>query len=83
MFIASGIGGFGTIERRARALSTAGRAKISPFFIPSAIINLAAGQVSIRFGARGPESVDLHRVLGRRRTPSATRYEIISAATPT
>ena len=54
--IASGIGGFGTIEREHRALLEGGPRKISPFFIPSAIINLAAGQVSIRFGAKGPNS---------------------------
>jgi len=56
VFIASGIGGFTTIEREHKALLTGGPRKISPFFIPSAIINLAAGQVSIRFGARGPNS---------------------------
>jgi 3-oxoacyl-[acyl-carrier-protein] synthase II len=54
VFIASGIGGFTTIEREHLALIKGGPRKISPFFIPSAIINLAAGQVSIRFGAKGP-----------------------------
>jgi 3-oxoacyl-[acyl-carrier-protein] synthase II len=54
VFIGSGIGGFATIEREHRALLEGGPRKISPFFIPSAIINLAAGQVSIRFGAKGP-----------------------------
>ncbi|MEQ1757920.1 MAG: beta-ketoacyl-ACP synthase II [Vicinamibacterales bacterium] len=53
-FIGSGIGGFSTIEREHIALLDGGPRKISPFFIPSAIINLAAGQVSIRFGAKGP-----------------------------
>ena len=56
VFIASGIGGFSTIEREHRALLEGGPRKISPFFIPSSIINLAAGQVSIKFGAQGPNS---------------------------
>ena len=56
VFIASGIGGFSTIEREHQSLLRGGPRRISPFFIPSAIINLAAGQVSIRFGARGPNS---------------------------
>jgi 3-oxoacyl-[acyl-carrier-protein] synthase II len=56
VYIASGIGGFSTIEREHRALLEGGPRRISPFFIPSAIINLASGQVSIRFGARGPNS---------------------------
>jgi 3-oxoacyl-[acyl-carrier-protein] synthase II len=56
VFIASGIGGFTTIEREHKALLEGGPRRISPFFIPSAIINLASGQVSIRFGAKGPNS---------------------------
>jgi 3-oxoacyl-[acyl-carrier-protein] synthase II len=54
VFIASGIGGFSTIEREHIELINGGPRRISPFFIPASIINLAAGQVSIRFGARGP-----------------------------
>ena len=54
VFIGSGIGGFTTIEREHIAYLEGGPRKISPFFIPSAIINLASGQVSIRFGAKGP-----------------------------
>lgn len=56
VYIASGIGGFATIEREHIALLKGGPRKISPFFIPSSIINMASGQVSIRFGARGPNS---------------------------
>jgi 3-oxoacyl-[acyl-carrier-protein] synthase II len=56
VFIASGIGGFGTIEREHKAFLEGGPRRISPFFIPASIINLAAGQVSIRFGAKGPNS---------------------------
>ena len=52
--IGSGIGGFDVIEREHRNLLEGGPRKISPFFIPAAIVNLAAGHVSIRFGAKGP-----------------------------
>src|SRR5262245_13685063 len=54
VFIASGIGGFSTIEREHFELQKGGPRRISPFFIPASIINLAAGPVSIRFKARGP-----------------------------
>ena len=54
VFIGSGIGGFTTIEREHESYLAGGPRKISPFFIPSSIINLAAGQVSIRYGAKGP-----------------------------
>jgi len=53
-YIGSGIGGFDVIEREHTALMQGGPKKISPFFIPAAIVNLASGQVSIRFGAKGP-----------------------------
>lgn len=52
--IGSGIGGFDVIEREHIALLQGGPRKISPFFIPASIINLAAGHVSMRFGAKGP-----------------------------
>src|ERR1017187_5294788 len=52
--IGSGIGGFDVIEREHTALLQGGPRKISPFFIPAAIVNLAAGHVSMRFGAKGP-----------------------------
>jgi 3-oxoacyl-[acyl-carrier-protein] synthase II len=52
--IGSGIGGFDIIEREHKAMIAGGPRKISPFFIPASIINLAAGHVSIRYGAKGP-----------------------------
>ena len=52
--IGSGIGGFDIIEREHSNLLNGGPRKISPFFIPAAIVNLAAGQVSIRHDAKGP-----------------------------
>ncbi len=52
--IGSGIGGFDVIEREHAALMAGGPRKISPFFIPASIINLAAGHVSMRYGAKGP-----------------------------
>ncbi|HJZ69104.1 MAG TPA: beta-ketoacyl-ACP synthase II [Blastocatellia bacterium] len=55
-YIGSGIGGFGVIEREHEKFLRGGPGKISPFFIPAAIVNLAAGQVSIRFGLKGPNS---------------------------
>ena len=52
--IGSGIGGFDVIEREHETLLKHGPRKISPFFIPASIVNLAAGHVSIRYGAKGP-----------------------------
>src|SRR6202022_221050 len=56
VYIGSGIGGFATIEREHETLLKEGPRRISPFFIPAAIVNLASGWVSIRTGARGPNS---------------------------
>ncbi|MBI3667809.1 MAG: beta-ketoacyl-ACP synthase II [Acidobacteria bacterium] len=56
VYIGSGIGGFDVIEREHANLLAGGPRKISPFFIPATIINLASGQVSIRTGAKGPNS---------------------------
>jgi len=56
VYIGSGISGFDVIEREHTALMQGGPRKISPFFIPAAIVNLAAGFVSIRWGAKGPNS---------------------------
>ena len=54
VIIGSGIGGLATIERTSLELAEKGPRRISPFFIPSALINLASGQVSIRYGFKGP-----------------------------
>jgi 3-oxoacyl-[acyl-carrier-protein] synthase II len=56
VFVASGIGGFDVIEREHVRLEHGGPGRISPFFIPAAIINLASGHISIRYGAKGPNS---------------------------
>lgn len=56
VFIGSGIGGFDVIEREHSKYLHGGPGKISPFFIPAAIVNLASGNVSIRYGAKGPNS---------------------------
>ena len=73
VFIGSGIGGFEIIEREHSNLLQGGPRKISPFFIPAVIVNMAAGQISIRYGAQGPDfghghglrhQRQLHRRLG-------------------
>jgi 3-oxoacyl-[acyl-carrier-protein] synthase II len=56
VYIGSGIGGFDVIEREHSALLQGGPRRISPFFIPASIVNLASGFVSIRSGAKGPNS---------------------------
>ncbi|MGC9457618.1 MAG: beta-ketoacyl-ACP synthase II [Halothiobacillaceae bacterium] len=53
-FVGSGIGGLGGIERNTRLLEENGPRKVSPFFVPSAIINMISGQISIRHGFKGP-----------------------------
>ncbi|MGI9417987.1 MAG: beta-ketoacyl-ACP synthase II [Geminicoccaceae bacterium] len=54
VLIGSGIGGLGTIADTAVDLETRGPRRVSPFFIPACLINLVSGQVSIRFGFKGP-----------------------------
>ena len=54
VMIGSGIGGLGTIQQTADLLREKGPRRVSPFFIPSSLINLVSGQVSIRFGFKGP-----------------------------
>jgi 3-oxoacyl-[acyl-carrier-protein] synthase II len=56
VYIGSGIGGFDVIEREHSKYLAGGPGKISPFFIPATIVNLASGHVSIRTGAKGPNS---------------------------
>jgi 3-oxoacyl-[acyl-carrier-protein] synthase II len=56
VYIGSGIGGFDVIEREHSKYLAGGPGKISPFFIPATIVNLASGHVSIRYGAKGPNS---------------------------
>jgi 3-oxoacyl-[acyl-carrier-protein] synthase II len=54
VYVGSGIGAFEVIEREHSKLTTAGPGRVSPFFITATIANLAAGQISIRYGATGP-----------------------------
>jgi 3-oxoacyl-[acyl-carrier-protein] synthase II len=56
VYIGSGIGGFEVIEREKEKLMAGGPSRVSPFFIPASIVNLASGQVSIMTGAKGPNS---------------------------
>ncbi len=56
VYIGSGIGGLPSIERYHKVLQEKGPGRVSPFFIPMVIVNLASGQVAIRFGAKGPNS---------------------------
>jgi 3-oxoacyl-[acyl-carrier-protein] synthase II len=73
VYIGSGIGGFEVIEREHKILLEKGPDRMSPFFIPATIINLASGYVSIRTGAKGPL---------RRRIPSAIRSASSSMTMP-
>jgi 3-oxoacyl-[acyl-carrier-protein] synthase II len=56
VYIGSGIGGLGSIEHYHNVLKEKGPGRVSPFFIPMTVINLASGQVAIRIGAKGPNS---------------------------
>lgn len=56
VYIGSGIGGFGVFEREHTKMMEGGPSRISPFFIPASIVNLASGHVSIMTGAKGPNS---------------------------
>ena len=64
--IGSGIGGLPGITEGALTLHERGPRRVSPFFIPSNLINLASGHVSIRYGFSGPEPRGRHRLLDRR-----------------
>ena len=81
-YISSGIGDFWAIEREHEKLLNSGPDRVSPFFIVSAIVNLAAGNVSIRHGAKG--RIRRPRRLARpAHTRSATASGLSNAATPT
>ncbi|NOZ68476.1 MAG: beta-ketoacyl-ACP synthase II [Deferribacteres bacterium] len=56
VIVGAGIGGLSSIERYTEVLETKGAKRVSPFFIPMTIINLISGHISIRFGAKGPNS---------------------------
>ncbi len=56
VYVGSGIGGFEVIEREHEKMLRDGPDRVSPFFIPASIVNLASGQISIRTGAKGPNS---------------------------
>ncbi|MBI4681770.1 MAG: beta-ketoacyl-ACP synthase II [Nitrospirae bacterium] len=56
VIVGAGIGGLSSIERYTKIINERGPKKVSPFFIPMTIINLTAGQISIRFGVKGPNS---------------------------
>ncbi|UCH46356.1 MAG: beta-ketoacyl-[acyl-carrier-protein] synthase II, partial [Nitrospiraceae bacterium] len=56
IIVGAGIGGLSSIERYNQILNEKGPKRVSPFFIPMTIINLTAGQISIRIGAKGPNS---------------------------
>ena len=74
VYIGSGIGGFEVIEREHKSLLEKGPSRVSPFFIPATIVNLGSGYVSIRTGAKGPNSAT-PRLAPRART----RWAIASA----
>ena len=72
MLIGSGIGGLEGIAETAVTLKERGPRRVSPFFIPGRLINLASGYVSIEHGLKGPNHCGRHRMLDRRARASAT-----------
>ncbi len=66
VYIGSGIGGIQGIASTAVTLHERGPRKVSPFFIPGSLVNLASGQVSIRHGLKGPNHANANRLLDRR-----------------
>ncbi len=70
VILGSGFGGLNSIYETSVELHTKGPRRVSPFFIPSALINLASGQVSIRHGFKGPN----HAVVTAPAPPGPTRW---------
>ena len=78
VLVGSGIGGISTLLETHKVLLSKGPDRVSPFFIPMLIINMASGLISMRFGAKGPNSAIVTAC-----TRSATRRASSSTATPT
>ncbi len=83
VLVGSGIGGLGTLLDSHKTLLDKGPDRVSPFFIPMLIINMASGLISMRFGARGPNSSRGHRLRDREITPSGMPRASFNGATPT